>query len=92
MRTNKFFYIVLYILWGLAFVWGVVYINNTIFQALSKPSLNLYVNDLVSDAVFLFVGLMPVIWAPRFFGYQIGSIAKHWKMLLGMAIFFIAAP
>lgn len=40
----------------------------------------------------LFVALMPAIWAPQFFGYQIGSISKHRKMLLGMAVFFVAAP
>jgi membrane protease YdiL (CAAX protease family) len=83
---------VLYILWGLAFVWGVVYANNTIYGVLSQKPLNTYINDIVSDAVFLFVGFMPVIWAPRFFGYQAGSITKHWKMLLGMAVFFTGAP
>jgi membrane protease YdiL (CAAX protease family) len=42
--------------------------------------------------VFLFVGFMPVFWAPRFFGYQLGRIFQHRKLILGMAIFFMGAP
>jgi len=40
----------------------------------------------------LFVAFMPVIWAPKFFGYQFGAIGRHWKLLLGLMIFFVGAP
>jgi membrane protease YdiL (CAAX protease family) len=83
---------ILYILWGLLLTWGVVYANNTIYKALSGQPLNIYVNDILSDAVLLFLGFMPIFWAPKFFGYQFGTIAKHWKLMLALAIFFVAAP
>jgi membrane protease YdiL (CAAX protease family) len=92
MKTKKVFSTILYILWGLILVWGAVYANNTIYQALSKGPHNIYVNDILSDAALLFLGFMPVLWAPRFFGYQMGSIGKQWKLLLGLTIFFVGAP
>ncbi len=79
-------------MWGLVLVWGSIYFNNSLYQALSQKPLNTYVNDILSDLVILFLGFMPVLWAPRFFGYRMGSIAKHWKLLLGLAVFFIGAP
>ncbi|GAA4354755.1 CPBP family intramembrane glutamic endopeptidase [Microbacterium rhizosphaerae] len=83
-----------YVLWGVVLVWGAVFANTVVYQALSAPpaTVNPYLNDLSSDAVILFVAFMPIVWAPRFFGYQVGVIAKHWRMLLGMAAFFVAAP
>jgi membrane protease YdiL (CAAX protease family) len=92
LKTKPLLYTILLTLWGLVLVLGVVFANNTIYQSLSGQPLNTYVNDLVSDGVLLFVALMPVFWLPRFFGYQLGSTLKHWKILLGMAVFFIAAP
>jgi membrane protease YdiL (CAAX protease family) len=92
MKTKTIILTMLFILWGLILVWGSVYFNNTVYQALSQKSHNTYVNDILSDLVFLFLGFMPVFWAPRFFGYQIGSITKHWKLLLGFTIFFVGAP
>ncbi len=92
MKTKTIIFTVLYILWGLALVWGAIYANNTIYQALSQKPHNIYINDILSDAVLLFLGFMPVLWAPRFFGYQIGTMAKHWKLLLGLTIFFLGAP
>lgn len=80
-NTKTFFRTILYLLWGLILTWGVLYANNTIYQVLSAQPRNSYVNDILSDAVMLFVAFMPVVWAPRFFGYQLGSVAKHWKML-----------
>jgi membrane protease YdiL (CAAX protease family) len=82
----------LIILWGLILTWGVVYANNIIYQTLSENPHNTYLNDILSDIVLLFVAFMPIVWLPRFFGYQIGSVVKHWKLLLGLAIFFVAAP
>jgi membrane protease YdiL (CAAX protease family) len=83
-----------YILWGVALVWGVVFANNMIYEALSTqhPYVSSFLNDIFSDAVMLFVAFMPVIWAPKFFGYQFGAISRHWKLLLGMTIFFVGAP
>ncbi len=72
MRTKRFFFTISYILWGLALVWGAVYANYTIYQAISKQPHNIFVNDILSDAVLLFLGFMPILWAPRFFGYQVG--------------------
>jgi membrane protease YdiL (CAAX protease family) len=92
MKTKPIFLTSLYILWGLALVWGAVYANNMIYMALSQQPRNVFVNDILSDAVLLFLGFMPVLWAPRFFGYQIGSIVKHWKQLMGLTIFFVGAP
>jgi len=84
----------LYILWGVLLVWGVVYANNQVYPAISTKYFNVhpYINDIFSDIVLLFVAFMPIIWAPKFFGYQLGDISKHWKMLLGMTIFFVGAP
>lgn len=84
----------LYVLWGTVLVWGTVLMNNVVYEALSAqhPALNPYLNDILSDAVILFVAFMPVVWAPKFFGYQAGVIAKHWRMLLGMAVFFVGTP
>lgn len=83
-----------YVLWGVVLVWGVVFANNVVYQALSAQhaTADPYLNDLSSDAVILFVAFMPIVWAPKFFGYQFGAIAKHWRMLLGMAVFFVGAP
>lgn len=89
---KKLFFITLNILWGLALVWGAVYANNTIYQVISKEPHNTFVNDILSDAVLLFLGFMPALLAPRFFGYQAGTITKHWKLLLGLTIFFVGAP
>jgi len=79
---------------ALYLLWGVVFANNTIYLVISRqmPHVHTSVNDIFSDMVMLFVAFMPVIWAPKFFGYQLGSISKHWKMLLGMAVFFVSAP
>lgn len=94
MSTKTFLRTALYILWGVVLVWGVVFANNMIYEAISRqnPHIHTYINDIFSDAVLLFVAFMPIVWAPRFFGYQIGSISKHWKMLLAMTAFFIGAP
>jgi membrane protease YdiL (CAAX protease family) len=92
MKAKPIFFTILYTLWGLALVWGAVYANNTIYRALSQQPRNIFVNDILSDAVLLFLGFMPVLWAPRFFGYQIGSIVKHWKLLMGLTIFFVGTP
>jgi len=83
-----------YILWGIVLVWGVVLANNMIYDTISKQNLQVhtYINDIFSDAVLLFIAFMPVMWMPKFFGYQVGTISKHWKMLLGMTIFFFGAP
>ena len=84
----------LYILWGVALVWGVVYVNNAIYPVISSrlPHVHAYVNDIFSDVVFLFIAFTPIVWAPQFFGYQFGTLSKHWKMLLGMVVFFAGAP
>lgn len=94
MKINTLSRSALYVSWGLILVWGVVYANNMIYQAVSGQLLNMpsAVNDIFSDGVLLFAAFIPVIWAPRFFGYQMGCINKHWKMLVGMALFFIGAP
>lgn len=94
MKTNTLSRLSLYTLCGVILVWGVVYANNLMYRAISEqsPEVHLFVNDILSDAGLLLAAFIPVIWSPRFFGYQIGSIAKHWKMLLGMAIFFVGAP
>lgn len=81
-------------MWGVVLVWGVVFANNIIYEAISRqnPHVHTYINDIFSDAVLLFVAFMPVVWAPKFFGYQLGTISKHWKILLGMTAFFLGAP
>lgn len=92
MKTKKILFTCLYILWGLVLVWGSIYINNSFYLAISQKPHNIYLNDILSDLVLLFLGFVPVLWAPRFFGYQMGSIGKHWKMLVGLGAFFVAAP
>jgi len=92
LKTKPILSTILYTLWGLILTWGVVYANNAIYQALSKQPHSSPVNDILSDAVFLFVAIMPAVLLPRFFGYWHGSIRPHWKLFLGMAVFFTAAP
>jgi membrane protease YdiL (CAAX protease family) len=94
MNTKTLFRPGLYILWGVVLVWGVAFANNLIYPVISTRHFRVhpYVNDIFSDAVYLFVAFMPVFWAPKFFGYQTGSITRHWKMLLGMMVFFVGAP
>jgi len=94
MNTKSLFRSAVYILWGVALVWGVVYAGNLVYEVIStqNPNVPWYVNDIFSDVVMLFVAFMPVLWAPKFFGYQFGDIARHWKMLLGMVVFFVGAP
>lgn len=94
MNAKAFFRSTLYILWGVILVWGVVFANNAIYPVISTrfPTVPSFANDIFSDAVLLFVAFMPVFWAPEFFGYHPGSISKHWKMLLGITVFFVAAP
>ena len=94
MNARTIFRSALYILWGVVLVWGAVFANNTIYPVIStrSPNVHTHINDILSDAVFLFAAFMPVFWAPRFFGYQFGDISKHWKILLGLAVFFVGAP
>ena len=94
MKIKNILRSALAILWGVVLIWGVVLANNIVYGAVSRQNLHIhtYINDIYSDAVLLFVAFMPVIWAPKFFGYQIGTIFKHWKMLSGMAAFFVGAP
>ena len=94
MNSKMLFRSALYVLWGVVLVWGVVFVNNTLYVALlTRLSYNnSYINDTLSDAVLLFVAFMPILWAPRFFGYQPGPLSKHYKMLLGMVAFFVGAP
>ena len=94
MNMKALIHSVLYTLWGVILVWGVVFANNVIWSFISTEMspVNTYMNDILSDGVYLFVAFMPVCWAHRFFGYQPGTISKHWKLLLGMAAFFVAAP
>jgi membrane protease YdiL (CAAX protease family) len=94
MTSKALFCSALCILWGVVLVWGVVFANNTIYSFLltQYTDVNTNVNDILSDAVVLFIAFMPAVWAPEFFGYQPASLSKHWKMLLGMAIFFASAP
>jgi membrane protease YdiL (CAAX protease family) len=94
MNTKNLFRSASYILWGIILVWGVAFANNTIYPVISTrfPDVPSYINDIFSDAVYLFAAFIPVFWAPQFFGYQFGNISKHWKMLLGMTVFFIGAP
>jgi membrane protease YdiL (CAAX protease family) len=92
LKTKPILSTLLYILWGLAFTWGVVYANNTLYQVLSEQPHASPVNDILSDAVFLFVAFMPAALLPRFFGYRLGSLRQHWKLFVGMAVIFTAAP
>ena len=89
---NKPLLTLFYILWGLILVWGVVYVNNILYQVLSEQPHSSPINDLLSDAVILFVAFIPAAMLPGFFGYQPGSMAKYWKLFLGMAVFFLGAP
>ncbi len=93
-KINALFCTALYIIWGLILVWGVVYANNALYPAILKqfPTVHSFLNDIYSDLVFLFTAFIPAILMPGFFGYRFGVISKHWKILLGMAIFFIGAP
>ena len=94
MNTKTFTQPLFYVLWGVILVWGVVFANNLLYPVISRQFHNahVYVNDILSDAVYLFAAFLPALWAPRFFGYSLGSIPRHWKMLLGMAAFLAGAP
>ena len=95
MNTNKlFFHSAGYVIWGTVFTWGVVFANNVIYPVISAQYSDVpsYINDILSDGVLLFVAFIPMVWAPKFFGYQVGAIHRHWKLLLSMTVFFVAAP
>jgi membrane protease YdiL (CAAX protease family) len=94
MKANTIFQPFLFVLWGVILVWSVVLANNSLYPILllQFSDASSYVKDLLSDAVLLFVASVPAIWAPRFFGYRLGTISKHWKLLVGMAAFFLGAP
>lgn len=92
MKTKPTLSTLLYILWGLVFTWSVVYANNTIYQVLSQQPHSSPLNDILSDAVFFFVAFMPAFLLPSFFGYRLGSIRQHWKLIVGLGVFFTAAP
>jgi len=94
MNKHKLPHLVLYVLCGTILVWGVVYANNTIYPIISAqyPLVHPYLNDIFSDAVLLVAALMPVFWIPAFFGYRLGAVSKHWKLLLGMAACLVVAP
>jgi len=64
-----------YILWGVVLIWGVVFANNMIYEALSTqhPHVSSFLNDIFSDAVMLFVAFMPVIWAPLLYRLLMGE-------------------
>ena len=94
MSTDSFFRSAGYVIWGAVLAWGVVLANNIIYPVIlgQHPDIQPYMNDILSDGVLLFAAFMPVVWAPKFFGYQKGRIFQNWKMLLGLSIFFVAAP
>ncbi|NTW43574.1 MAG: hypothetical protein HGB14_03865 [Anaerolineaceae bacterium] len=56
------------------------------------PDVHIFVYDIFSDAVWLFVALIVAVWSPRFFGYQIGDIIKHKKMLVVLTAIFLLIP
>ena len=94
MKKNKFLWSVFYILWACTLAIGVNYANNPVRFALAErfPNVHIFVYDIFSDAVWLFVALIIAAWNPRFFGYQLGEIFKHKKMLIAMAAFFLIIP
>lgn len=94
MSVKIFFRSALYVLWGMVLAGGVLFANNTIYPVFAAqfPHIHTSVNDIFSDSVLLFAAFMPILWAPRFFGYQLGTTTRHWKMLLGMTVFFVSAP
>jgi membrane protease YdiL (CAAX protease family) len=94
MKANIIFQTFLYALLSVMLVWGVVLANNTLYMILMPQfsDASIYLRDLLSDAVLLLVAFVPAVWAPRFFGYQLGAISKHWKILLGMTAFSTGAP
>lgn len=69
-------------------------VNTSVFAGLNEqfPNVHVYIRDLFSDAIWLFVVILAVVWDPRLFGFQIGDIFRHKKFLLGMLAFFIGAP
>ena len=71
-----------------------MYVGDIVYEVVSRqhPHVPSFVNDIFSDVVVSFIAFMPILWAPKFFGYQYGTISKHWQMLLGMTIFFVGAP
>jgi membrane protease YdiL (CAAX protease family) len=94
MKKNKFLLSVFYILWACLLSLGVNYANNPVRFTLAErfPNVHIFVYDIFSDAVWLFVALMVAAWSPRFFGYQIGDIFKHKKMLVVLAAIFLLIP
>jgi len=94
MKKNKFLWSVFYIFWACLLSIGVNYANNPVRFALAErfPDVHIFVYDIFSDAVWLFVALIVAVWSPRFFGYQIGDIFKHKKMLVVLTAIFLLIP
>jgi hypothetical protein len=69
MNTKIFLRSTLNTLWGVTLIWGAVFANNILYDAISRqnPHVHTCINDLFSDAVLLLVAFMPVLWAPKFF-------------------------
>ena len=94
MKKSKFLLSVFYIFWACLLSLGVNYANNPVRFALAErfPNVHIFVYDIFSDAVWLFVALIVAAWSPRFFGYQTGEIFKHKKMLIILTAIFLLVP
>jgi membrane protease YdiL (CAAX protease family) len=94
MNTKRIGLTLLVILWATILTLGVNYANPPVRDALAEsfPGAPIYIYDIFSDAVWLFVAVIVAAWSPRFFGYQVGDIGKHLKLLLGLFIFVAGAP
>jgi membrane protease YdiL (CAAX protease family) len=94
MRTKTILLTILNFAWAILLALGVNFANPPVFSALLEryPGVHNFVVDIFSDATWLFVAFIPAVCCPRFFGYQMGSIGQHRKMLLWMLAFFAGAP
>jgi len=91
---NKYIRSFFFVFWAFLLSIGVNYANNPVRFALAErfSDVHIFVYDILSDAVWLFVALIVAAWNPRFFGYQFGEINKHKKMLALLAAFFVLTP
>jgi membrane protease YdiL (CAAX protease family) len=94
MSIKKASLTICYIFWAVLLTFAVNFANAPIRDALVErfPDAHTFIYDIFSDAVWLFAALIAAVLIPRFFGYQIGEVFKHKKMILAMLAFFAGVP
>jgi membrane protease YdiL (CAAX protease family) len=71
------------------FLWVAVLGNNLANDWFlhNLPTSSRTVWDLESELFILLIGLAVIAWYPRFFGFKLGDLGRHWKLAAGIFLF-----